>query len=129
MADINPNDPNKVYTNALRIIYFVLSICGLMFTSILLLILGKRLKKAKHRDIILTIIAVFVDCLSSCGLLFRAIFTQYPYNILKEHYYWCAFDGFLNAHMLIFSGFALSLLSAQRMLYLHFGGKLYTKQF
>jgi uncharacterized membrane protein YuzA (DUF378 family) len=120
MTDFNPNDPTGVYTNALRIIYFVLSICGLMFTSILLIILSKK-SKTKHSDFILTIIAVSVDCFSSGGLLFRAIFTQYPYNILREHYYWCAFDGFLNSHMLVFSGYTLSLLSAQRMLIVVFG--------
>jgi hypothetical protein len=61
---------------------------------------------------------------ASFGLLFRAIFTQYPYNILKVHFNWCVFDWFWNAHSLLFSGFALSILSAQRVLVIIFNRRL-----
>jgi hypothetical protein len=54
--------------------------------------------------------------MASFGLLFRAIFTQIPYNILKAHYSWCSYDTFLNSFMLLFSGCSLSVLSVQRML-------------
>jgi hypothetical protein len=114
-----PN-PNRVYVNALRIIYFVLSISGILFTTILLLILGKKLKKNKHSDIILTVLTVFVDAVSSGGLLFRAVFTQFPYNLLKEHYGWCAYDNLINNFSLTYSGYILGVLSAQRMLLIVF---------
>ncbi|KXN68353.1 hypothetical protein CONCODRAFT_9388 [Conidiobolus coronatus NRRL 28638] len=110
MADLNSSDPNEAYVNALRIIYFVLSICGLIFCSTLLLILSKKLKKSKHSDVILTIIAVFVDCVASGGFLFRAIFTQYPYNILKIHSNWCVYDAFINSLFVNYSGFILELI-------------------
>jgi hypothetical protein len=121
---ININDTNGIFTTALRIIYFVFSICGLTFTSILLLILLHKLKKTKHSDIILTLIAVFVDFIASGGLLFRAIFSQYPYNILKAHYNWCVYDSFMNSLILIFSGYSLSILSLQRMLLIVFNFRI-----
>jgi hypothetical protein len=120
MAVVNSNYSSEVYANILRIVYYILSICGLIFSSILLYILSKRLKKTKHSDIILTIIVVTVDGIASSGLLFRAIFTQYPYNILKVHYNWCAYDIIINGHVLIFSGYSLSILSVQRMLLIVF---------
>jgi hypothetical protein len=120
MATVNSNDSNEIYANVLRIVYYILSICGLIFSFILLYILSKRLKKTKHSDIILTIIVVAIDSIASSGLLFRAIFTQYPYNILKVHYIWCAYDLIINTHVLTFSGYALSVLSVQRMLLIVF---------
>jgi hypothetical protein len=68
----------------------------------------------------LTIVAVSVDCVASGGLLFRAIFSQYPYNILKEHPGWCSYDTLINAVFLSFSGFILSIVSIQRMLIIVF---------
>ncbi|KXN65011.1 hypothetical protein CONCODRAFT_13557 [Conidiobolus coronatus NRRL 28638] len=124
MADQNVNDPSGVYAHTLRIVYFVLSACGLTFSSILLLILGKKLRKSKHSDIILTILAVSVDCVASGGLLFRAIFTQYPYNMLKEHFGWCAYDAFFNSLILAYSGYILSILSLQRMLLIVFNFRI-----
>jgi hypothetical protein len=124
MTDLNSNDSNKVYANALRNIYFVLSICGLAFSSMLLIILGKKLKKNSHSDTILTIITVSIDYIACFGLLFRAIFTQYPYNILQVHFNWCAFDWFLNTNSLSFSGISLGILSAQRVLVIIFNRRL-----
>jgi hypothetical protein len=113
-----------VYSNALRNIYFGLSIPGLIFTSILLYILLKKLKKSKHNDLILTFLAVLADSISSGGLLFRAIFTQYPYNILKEHYGWCYYDTMINNFTLTYSGYILGILSVQRMLLIVFNLKI-----
>jgi hypothetical protein len=113
-----------VYSNALRNIYFALSIPGLIFTSILLYILLKKLKKSKHNDLILTFLTVLVDSISSGGLLFRAIFTQYPYNILKEHYTWCYYDAMINNFILTYSGYILGILSVQRMLLIVFNLKV-----
>jgi hypothetical protein len=124
MTGVNPDGSNDVYANDLRIIYFVLSICGLIFSSTILIILSKKLKKTKHSDTILTIVTLSIDCVASFGLLFRAIFTQYPYNILQVHFNWCVFDYFLNTHSLSFSGIALSILSAQRMLVILFNRRL-----
>jgi hypothetical protein len=120
MTEVNSYDPSGVYANVLRIIYYVYSILGLIFTSALLLVLYKKQKKSKSSDIILTIIAVSVDCIASGGLLFRAIFTQYPYNILKEYLGWCSYDTFINAAFLSFSGFILGIVSLQRMLIIVF---------
>jgi hypothetical protein len=120
MVEVNPYDPSGVYANALRIIYYVYSILGLVFTSTLLIVLYKKQKKSKSGDIILTIVTVSFDCVASGGLLFRAIFSQYPYNILKEHLGWCSYDTFINAAFLSFSGFILGILSLQRMLIIVF---------
>jgi hypothetical protein len=117
---INISDTNGEFTTALRIIYFVLSISGLAFTLILLLTLSKKLKKTSHSDMILTIIIVSVDFTASVGLLFRAIFSQYPYNILKAHYNWCVYDNFINSLVLVFSGYTLSILSLQRVMLIVF---------
>ncbi|KXN65397.1 hypothetical protein CONCODRAFT_13014, partial [Conidiobolus coronatus NRRL 28638] len=121
MSDsIELSDINGQYTASLRIVFFVYSICGLTFTSTLLLILIKKLRKKKHNDIVLTLIAVSVDCVASIGILFRAIFSQYPYNLLKAHYNWCAYDAAMNSLVLVFSGHCLSVLSLQRMLLIVF---------
>jgi hypothetical protein len=120
MVEVNPYDPSGIYANALRIIYYVYSILGLIFTSTLLIVLYKKQKKSKSSDTILTIVAVSVDCVASGGLLFRAIFSQYPYNILKEHPGWCSYDTFVNSLFLSFSGYILSIVSIQRMLIIVF---------
>jgi hypothetical protein len=112
------------YSNTLRNIYFAISIPGLIFTSILLYILLKKLRKSKHNDLILTFLAVLADSISSGGLLFRAIFTQYPYNILKEHYGWCYYDAIVNNFALTYSGYILGILSVQRMLLIVFNLKI-----
>ncbi|KXN65052.1 hypothetical protein CONCODRAFT_13497 [Conidiobolus coronatus NRRL 28638] len=113
-----------MYSKVLRNIYFALSIPGLIFTSILLYILLKKLRKSKHNDLILTLLAVLADSVSSGGLLFRAIFTQYPYNILKEHYSWCYYDAMINSVNLLYSGYILGILSVQRMLLIVFNLKV-----
>ncbi|KXN64707.1 hypothetical protein CONCODRAFT_14089 [Conidiobolus coronatus NRRL 28638] len=121
---IDLSDINGEYIASLRIVFFVYSICGLTFTSILLLTLIKKLRKKKHSDIILTLVTVSVDCVASGGLLFRAIFSQYPYNTLKAHYSWCAYDSVINGLMLVISGYSLSILSLQRMLLIVFNFRL-----
>ncbi|KXN64869.1 hypothetical protein CONCODRAFT_13771 [Conidiobolus coronatus NRRL 28638] len=115
---------SDIYVNSLRILYFILSIVGLIFTSILLYTLISKLKKNKHSDIVLTTIAVSVDCVASGGLLFRAIFSKYPYNIFQVHYNWCAYDTMLNNTALTYSGYVLSVLSVQRMLLIVFNIRL-----
>lgn len=124
MPGLTPTDSNEKYIQVLRIIYFILSILGILFTSILLIILTKKLKKSSHNDIILTILTVSVDSVSSGGLLFRAIFTQYPYNILKEHFRWCAYDTLVNNFSITYSGYILGILSVQRMLLIIFNIKI-----
>jgi hypothetical protein len=124
MINFNPEDPDGSYICALRIIYFILSISGLIFACILLFILTKKLKKNINSDTILSMIAVLVDFLASSGLLFRAVFTKYPYNILQYHFNWCAYDMILNTHMLVFSGYVLGVLSFQRMLLIVFNRKI-----
>jgi hypothetical protein len=124
MGENSTSDLNEPYIAALRIIYFVISIFGLIFSSTLLIVLGKKLRKNTHSDLILTIFAVSVDCIASGGLLFRAIFTQYPYNILKEHSAWCSYDSFVNSLILSYSGYILSILSVQRMLLIVFNIKI-----
>jgi hypothetical protein len=120
MTGVNTYGPSVVYENTLRIINYIYSILGLIFTSTLLFVLYKKRKKSKSSDIILTIVAVSVDCVASGGLLFRAIFSQYPYNILKEHFGWCSYDTFINALFLNYSGFILGIVSLQRMLIIVF---------
>jgi hypothetical protein len=114
---------NEVYVNSLRVLYFILSTAGLLFTSTLLIVLGKRIKKSRHSDVILTIIAVSVDCIASGGLLFRAIFSKFPYNIFQTHYNWCGYDVLVNNFTLTYSGYVLSILSIQRMLLIVFNIK------
>ncbi|KXN70174.1 hypothetical protein CONCODRAFT_7317 [Conidiobolus coronatus NRRL 28638] len=78
------------------------------------------MRKNRHPDIILTIFAVSVDCIASGGFLFRAIFTQVPYNILEIHYSWCTYDVLVNNLFITYSGHVLSILSIQRMLLIVF---------
>jgi hypothetical protein len=114
------NDSTKVYIGALRIIYLICAIGGLIFTNLILFILIKILRKNRHPDIILTILAISIDCIASGGFLFRAIFTQVPYNILEVHYSWCAYDVLVNNLFITYSGYILSVLSIQRMLLIVF---------
>lgn len=121
MGDDNSSD---IYVSSLRTLYFVISIMGLIFTSTLLFILINKLKKSRHSDIVLTFVAVSVDCVASGGLLFRAIFSKYPYNIFQAHYNWCAYDTMINNTALTYSGYVLSILSVQRMLLIVFNIRL-----
>jgi hypothetical protein len=114
------NDSTEVYIGALRIVYLICAIGGLIFTNIILFILIKMLRKNRHSDIILTILAASIDCVASGGFLFRAIFTRIPYNILIVHYRWCVYDNLVNNLFTTYSGYVLSILSIQRMLLIVF---------
>jgi hypothetical protein len=121
---INPNDPTGIYIKTLRYIFLVCSIIGLIFSSILIYILTKRLRQSRHTDIILTIIAVIVDSIASGGLLFRSIFTIFPYNVLTVHFNWCAYDNLVHTMTLVYSGYILGVLSLERMMLIVFNIKI-----
>jgi hypothetical protein len=103
--------------------FLITGLLGLAFTSILGWILIKKIRKSKHEDTILTLMTVIFDFLASFGLIFRSIFTQVPYNILKYHPGWCAYDALVNSFMPVFSAVSLSILSLERVLLIVFNLK------
>ncbi|KXN64779.1 hypothetical protein CONCODRAFT_13942 [Conidiobolus coronatus NRRL 28638] len=110
----------ETYLNALKILFTVISIFNLFFTLIILGLLFKYISKKAHNDTVLTTVAVIIDLLASLGLLFRGVISNYSDNILKLHYNWCAFDVSINSVFLTYSGYALSMLSLERMLLIVF---------
>jgi hypothetical protein len=123
-AQSNLDESKEYYILILRYVFLVCSILGLLFSSLLIYLLAKRAKIRMHTDIILTIISVFVDSIASGGLLFRSIFTAYPYNILSVHFGWCAYDHIVNSFILLYSGYIISILSLERMLLIVFNIKI-----
>jgi hypothetical protein len=120
----NLNDSKEYYISILRYVFLVCSIGGLIFSSLLIYLLVKRAKAKIHSDIVLTIISVLVDSIASGGLLFRSIFTVYPYNMLSAHLSWCAYDYIVHTFILVYSGYIISVLSLERMLLIVFNVKV-----
>jgi hypothetical protein len=93
-------------------------ICGVFGISInilILIVLWKKFKKGNvHTDIKICAFVSFVDSIVSLGLIFRAIFAYYPYNILKFHPNWCKFDVVAVTMVLNCSGFILGVMSVER---------------
>ncbi|KXN66791.1 hypothetical protein CONCODRAFT_11279 [Conidiobolus coronatus NRRL 28638] len=57
-------------------------------------------------------------------LIVRAIFGKYPYNIWKEHPYWCRFDVGFTGQLLVYSGYSLGIMSIERFFLICFNIKL-----
>jgi hypothetical protein len=100
---------------------------GLTLNALLFYILCKDLIKRgskSHVDKkICTFIAITDICLSS-GLIFRSIFAQVPYNILKVHPNWCKLDVGVITQLMNCSGYTLGVMSIERFLLICFNTKL-----
>ncbi|KXN65379.1 hypothetical protein CONCODRAFT_13043 [Conidiobolus coronatus NRRL 28638] len=110
--------PTRIPSNLQNGMLVNSGICGVFGISInilILIVLWKNFKKGNvHTDIKICTFVSFVDVIVSFGLIFRAIFVKYPYNILKLHPNWCKFE-FIAVTMLInCSGYILGVMSVER---------------
>jgi hypothetical protein len=113
--------PVQIYTDDLRIGNTInLTICGVLgvfLNSLISWVLFKKLKKGgAHGDIKISTLVAATDLLVSIGLLFRATFSQVPYNIFKNHPDWCKVDALTTGQLVIFSGYNLGVISIERFL-------------
>jgi hypothetical protein len=100
---------------------------GLTLNSLLIYILCKDLFKKgnkTHVDKKICAFIAMIDILVSLGLIFRSIFAQVPYNILKEHPNWCKFDAGVITQLMNCSGYTLGVMSIERFLLICFNNKL-----
>jgi hypothetical protein len=107
---------NEKLRNGILIHIFISSILGLMINFPILVVLAKRLRKPSHIDIKLCTIVAVCDILVCFCLLFRSIFTKFPYNILEKHSNWCKFDLLTGSMLSVYSGYLLAIMSFERFL-------------
>ncbi|KXN66104.1 hypothetical protein CONCODRAFT_12121 [Conidiobolus coronatus NRRL 28638] len=93
----------------------ICGVFGITINILILIVLCKRFKKSNvHADIKICTFVCFVDVIVSLGLIFRAIFVKYPYNILKLHPNWCKFDTVAVTMLINCSGYILGVMSIER---------------
>ncbi|KXN64857.1 family A G protein-coupled receptor-like protein [Conidiobolus coronatus NRRL 28638] len=110
--------------DAMLIDFGVCGLTGLILNSLLLCVLVSKLKKrGAHTDVKICTFIAFADILASIGILFRSIFTKFPYNIIKVHPGWCKFDGLISVIMNC-SGYTLGVMSVERYLLICFNIQL-----
>ncbi|KXN64765.1 hypothetical protein CONCODRAFT_13965 [Conidiobolus coronatus NRRL 28638] len=102
----------------------VCGLTGLILNSLVLCILVSKLKKrGAHTDVKISTFVASTDLLASMGILFRSIFTKFPYNVIKVHPGWCKFDGLITI-ILYCSGYTLGVMSVERYLLICFNIKV-----
>lgn len=101
-------------------------VLGLALNSILIWVLVRKTKRS-NTDIQICKFVAISDTLVSCGLLFRSIFTTYPYNILQAHPNWCKFDALITNQGINCSGIILGIMSAERFILICYNIKLSIK--
>ncbi|KXN64877.1 hypothetical protein CONCODRAFT_13761 [Conidiobolus coronatus NRRL 28638] len=95
----------------------ICGIFGFIINVLILTVLWKKIKKGKvHTDVKICTVVSFVDVLVSLGLIFRAIFVKYPYNILKYNPNWCKFETVTVTVLVNCSGYILGVMSIERFL-------------
>jgi hypothetical protein len=95
----------------------ICGIFGFVINLIILTVLWRKFKKGKtHTDVKICSIVCFIDVLVSLGLIFRAIFVKYPYNILKYNANWCKFETVMVTVLMNCSGYVLGVMSIERFL-------------
>ncbi|KXN66209.1 hypothetical protein CONCODRAFT_11998 [Conidiobolus coronatus NRRL 28638] len=95
---------------------FVCAVLGLLINAPIIFILAKRLTKNSHVDIKLCAIVAAADVLTCLCLIFRSIFSKFPYDIFEVHHAWCTFDALVTAQLTIFSSYFLAIMSIERFL-------------
>ncbi|KXN64856.1 hypothetical protein CONCODRAFT_13795 [Conidiobolus coronatus NRRL 28638] len=102
----------------------ICGLIGLILNSLVLSVLVSKLRKrGAHTDVKICTLVASTDLLASMGILFRSIFTKFPYNIIKVHPGWCKFDVLITI-MLNCSGYTLGVMSAERCLLICFNIQL-----
>jgi hypothetical protein len=110
--------------DAMLIDFAICGIIGFILNFLVLCVLISKLRKpGAHTDIKICTFVASTDLLASIGILFRSIFTKFPYNIIKVHPNWCRFDGLISV-ILNCSGYTLGVMSAERFLLICFNIQL-----
>jgi hypothetical protein len=110
--------PNQITSDLQDGIVINSGICGFIgitVNTLVLIVLWKKLKKGNsHTDVKICTLVSFLDVLVSFGLIFRAIFTKYPYNLFKYVPFWCKFEALANTQIINCSGYTLGVISVER---------------
>jgi hypothetical protein len=110
--------------DAMLINFGICGLTGFILNSLVLCVLiGKLRKRGTHTDVKICTLVASTDLLASMGILFRSIFTKFPYNIIKVHPNWCKFDALITI-IINCSGYALGVMSAERCLLICFNIQL-----
>jgi hypothetical protein len=97
---------------------------GFLFNIFLAWVLIKKIwKGGAHGDIKLCAAVAITDLIVSIGLIFRAIFVKYPYNIIKYHPEWCKVELGTTGQLLVYSGYTIGVVSLERFLLICFNIK------
>jgi hypothetical protein len=124
-STLAPSLISEELRNGLLINIGVSGALGLIFNLTLASVLIRMIRKGNsHGDIKLCAYVVFTDVLVSFMLIIRAIFGKYPYNIWKEHPYWCRFDVGFTGQLLVYSGYSLGIMSIERFFLICFNIKV-----
>jgi hypothetical protein len=110
--------PNQITSDLQDGIVINSGICGFIgitVNTLVLIVLWKKLKKGNsHTDVKICTLVSFLDVLVSFGLIFRAIFTKYPYNLFKYVPFWCKFEALAITQIINCSGYTLGVMSVER---------------
>jgi hypothetical protein len=88
---------------------------GITINTLILIILLNKLKKGNsHTDVKICTLVSFLDLLVSFGLIFRAVFAKYPYNLFKHIPFWCKFEVCAVTQLINCSGYTLGVMSVER---------------
>ncbi|KXN64723.1 family A G protein-coupled receptor-like protein [Conidiobolus coronatus NRRL 28638] len=122
----SPASINEALKLGLQVNLGACGVLGLILNSIVIWVLMRKLKRS-NTDIQICKFVAISDTLVSCGLLFRSIFTVYPYNILQVHPNWCKFDALITNQGINCSGIILGIMSIERFLLICYNIKLSIK--
>jgi hypothetical protein len=110
--------------DAMLINFGICGLTGIILNSLVLCVLINKLRKrGAHTDVKICTFVASTDLLAAIGILFKSIFTKFPYNIIKVHPNWCKLDGLLTI-ILNCSGYTLGVMSTERFLLICFNIQL-----
>jgi hypothetical protein len=104
---------------------FICGFLGFSINTLILFILVQKLRRRNaHVDIKLCTFVAATDVVVSLCLIFRSIFTKYPFNLIQDSQGWCKFDVLTGSQVLLFSGYTLGVMSIERFLLICFNRQL-----
>jgi hypothetical protein len=94
--------------------YMLVALIGGILNILIFTALVEKFKKSSHTDFKLSMVVVATDIFVSSGLFIRSIIGLLPYHLLEISKEWCTFDLIYTAQLLVFSGYALAVMSLER---------------
>jgi hypothetical protein len=110
--------PLQVISDELRqgisVEYMLVALIGGTLNILIFTALFEKFKKSSHTDFKLAMVVVATDIFVSSGLFVRSVIGLLPYHLLEISKEWCTFDFLYTAQLLVFSGYALAVMSLER---------------